>query len=77
MCVCFQANAHTDAHTSTHTLLMAALGVYLFIYFSLSALKVYSLRSMSVCLPGELLITDSASEAFFFEAELYNLADSL
>lgn len=56
---------------------MAALGVYLFIYFSLSALKVYSLRSMSVCLPGELLITDSASEAFFFEAELYNLADSL
>ncbi len=41
------------------------------------ALKVYSLRSMSVCLPGELLITCRASEAFFFEAELSNLADSL
>lgn len=74
MCVCFQANTPTDAHASTHTLLMEALGVY---FFFLSALKVYSLRSMSVCLPGELLITGSASEAFFFEAELYNLADSL
>lgn len=50
VCVC------VSEHTHTHTVLMRQHVVCTVVFFFYS-LKVYSLRSMSVCLPGELLIT--------------------